>query len=202
MLLAGYLFKDQITARFVDEANKHLATPVKIGKIDVSLWGQFPLMAIEFTDVYVEDSHPQEFPLFTARRGALSFSAADAWNGRYIIRGLQVQESDANIRLDKKGVGNFKIFKKDSDTQKSFSLDLKNIELNRQRVTYIDEELNQNHEWSSSNLDADISLKDNIYRIAAAGDVLSSQVGVGDHIFLKDKLFDVTCSLTYDDIRK
>jgi hypothetical protein len=202
ILLAGYLFKDQIIARFVDEANKHLATPVKIGKIDVNLWGQFPLMAIEFNDVYVEDSHSQIFPLLTAKRISVSFSAADAWNGRYIIRNLNVQESEANIRLDKKGMANFRILKKDSETQKNFSLDLKNIHLKRQRVTYIDEAVKQNHEWSSSDLDADISLKNNIYRIKASGDVLSNQVGIGDYIFLKDKLFNVTCDLTYDDVKK
>lgn len=202
LFLAGYLFKDQIIARFVEEANKHLATPVKIGKIDVNIWGQFPLMAIEFRDVYVEDSHPEVFPLFTAKRVSLSFSAADAWNGRYIIRSLNVQESEANIRLDKKGVGNFQVLKKESETQKSFSLDLKNIQLKKQRVTYTDEQAKQNHEWSSSDLDADISLKDNIYHINASGDVLSNQVGIGDYIFLKDKLFNVACSLTYDDIKK
>ncbi|MFM8834444.1 MAG: hypothetical protein ACKOEV_12570, partial [Cytophagales bacterium] len=53
-----FLFKDRIVQEFVKEANKNLNTPVKIGKIEISAWGDFPNLSIVFTDIYVEDSHP------------------------------------------------------------------------------------------------------------------------------------------------
>src|SRR6267154_3136349 len=66
-----YLFTDRIIQQFVREANKNLNTPIKIGKVDVSAWNDFPNLAIEFTDVYIEDSYPGEYPLLTAK--AISF---------------------------------------------------------------------------------------------------------------------------------
>ncbi len=199
---AGFLFKDKIISRFVAEANKQLATPVKIGKMEISVLRHFPDMSIEFTDVYVEDSHPEIFPLFTAKKISFSFNSFEAWGGQYKIQRLDVFESETNIRINKKGVGNFQIVKDTVGKGQSVSLDLKNVRLKKQRITYVDESVNQSHEFNSSSLAADITLKDNVYRILASGDAISNQVGIGSYIFLKDKLFNITLAMTYDDEKK
>ena len=51
-----FLFKDRIIQQFVREANKSLGTPITIGKIDASVFQDFPKISIVFTDVYVEES--------------------------------------------------------------------------------------------------------------------------------------------------
>jgi hypothetical protein len=196
---AAFIFKDKIIDRFVEEANKQLTTPVKIGKIDISLFSHFPSLSIELKDVYVEDSHPETFALFTAKKVSFSFNAFDAWKGDYIIQSLNAEETETNIRIDKKGVGNFRIVKESAQEGKSVSFDLKNIRLKRQRVTYVDESIKQSHEFSGSSLAANVSVSNNIYSISASGDVITTQVGIGEYIFLKDKLFNIDLSMTYDD---
>src|SRR5882672_7158964 len=106
-----FLFKDRIIQEFVREANKSLNTPVRIGKIDISAWSDFPNLGIEFTDVYVEDSHPGEYPLLTAKSISFYLNPVEAWNGDYSIRGLQIVDSETNLKIDAQGNTNYTIFK-------------------------------------------------------------------------------------------
>ncbi len=81
-LTSVFLFKDRIIQQFITEANKSLSTPVKIGKIDISPWDDFPNMAIVFHDVYVEDSHPGNYPLLTAKKVSFFLNPIEVWKGQ------------------------------------------------------------------------------------------------------------------------
>jgi len=170
--------------------------------MEISLLSDFPQMSIEFKDVYVEDSHPEIFPLFTAKKVAFSFNAYDAWKGKYNIQSLSIQESETNIRINEKGIGNFQIVKDTTGKGQSVSFDLKNVQLKKQHVTYADDLAGQSHEFNSSALAAEIKVKENIYYITASGDVISNQVGIGKYIFLKDKLFNIQLAMAYDDTKR
>ena len=202
-LTAAYFLKDKLVNRFIEAANEQLATPVKIGKIEISLFSQFPSITLEFSDVYVEDSHREIFPLFTAKKVSFSFNALEAWNGKYIINGLEIEDSETNLKVNAEEKGNYQILKSaPSSGGKSVSVDLKNIVLKRQRVTYVDETAKQSHDFSSSKLKAGVSFKENIYTILASGDMITHQIGIGNNIFFKDKLFDLDFSMIYDDNQK
>jgi hypothetical protein len=199
-MASAYLFRDKIINRFVEEANKHLATPVKIGKMDVSMLADFPEISIEFSDVYVEDSHPETFPLFTAKKVSFSLNAYDAWNEKYSIKGLKIRNSETNIRINAKGKPNY-VITKDSvgSGGASISFDIQDIQLRNQHVIYADEFNNQNHEFSSEALTASIIATDDKYNISAVGDVTSTQVGIGDLLFFHNKEFAVKVEMVYDD---
>ncbi|MFN5430446.1 MAG: AsmA family protein, partial [Cyclobacteriaceae bacterium] len=125
-----FLFKDRILQQFINEANKSLNTPVKIGKIDLSVWQDFPNLSIVFTDVYVEDSHSRSYPLLTAKKVSFSLHALEAWKGNYSVRGLQISDSETNLKIDKEGLNNFTIVKHSKDAVAStISFDLKNVKL-------------------------------------------------------------------------
>jgi hypothetical protein len=63
VVVSVFLFKDRIIQEFVREANKQLSTPVKVAKIEVSIFENFPRLSIVLNDVYVEDSHEGIYPL-------------------------------------------------------------------------------------------------------------------------------------------
>lgn len=197
-----FLLKDKIVSRFIEEANKHIATPIKIGKMDITVFSHFPNMSIEFRDVYVEDSYPEIFPLFTAKRISFSFNAYDAWQGKYDIKSLNIIESETNIRINKKGVGNFQVTKDSVGDGGNLSLDLNNVRLKKTRFSYNNEQIGQSHELNSSSLEADVELKNNVYDIAASGDMISNQIGIGSQVFLKDKLFNIELQMVYNDAKK
>jgi uncharacterized protein involved in outer membrane biogenesis len=197
-----FLFKDRIIQQFVHEVNKSLATPVKIGKIDVSAWGDFPNLAIVLTDVYVEDSYPGEYPLLTA--GTISFylNPIEVYHGNYAIRGLFIAESETQLKVDEKGVDNYTILKKSDGTGNAVSFDLRNVKVQDAKVVYWDKRSRQHHIFLSKNLTASVHADGNLYDIRSFGDITTEQIGIGTQIYLKRKSWDVNSSLLYNDSLK
>ena len=200
---SAILFKDRIIQRFISEANKDLSTPVKIGKIEVSVLEDFPNLSIVLTDVYIEDSHPGEYPLLTARRVSFVLNVVEVWNGQYTIRGLKVVDSETNLKINEAGKSNYTIVKSDAEGGSgSVSFDLQKVSLKNTLVTYLDQALVQHHEFSSANLLASITAENHQYHIEAEGDVVIEQIGVGKSIYLQKKIFDVKALLDYNDSAK
>lgn len=194
-----FLFKDRFVQQFIREANKHLGTPVTIGKIDVTVFEDFPRLSIVFTDVYVEDSHPGNYPLLTAKKASFSLNILDAYRGQYVVQGLSISDSETNLRVNKEGINNYTIVKAGKGNGGSVSFDLEDVRLHASTVTYIDLSVVQHHEYYSENLNARIVARDTIYQIAASGDVTIGQIGVGASKFLEGKAFYVEAALEYDD---
>ncbi len=197
-----FLFKDRIIQQFIREANKSLGTPVTIGLIDVSVWDDFPRLSIVFTDVYVEDSHPGKYPLLTAKTISFSLNAWEAYQGVYIVRGLQLKDSETNLRINKEGKTNYNIVKSGGEGGGSVSFDLQDVKLLGTEVSYIDLSIGQHHTFTSTDLSAGIKADHDVYHIAANGDVTIGQIGVGSSKFLEEKTFQVEALLDYDDLGK
>lgn len=203
MAISVFLFKDRIIKQFVNEANKRLNTPVKIGKIDISMLSDFPNLAIVFTDVYIEDSHPGTYPLLTADRIAFNLNPIEVWRGNYSIRGLSVTGSETNLKINAAGKTNFNIIKEGSGGNGgTVRFDLKNVALTKTIVSYLDQQANQHHVFNSDKLAASISVTGDLYKIEANGNVLVEQIGIGSSLFLANKNFMVDAFVDYDDDKK
>jgi uncharacterized protein YhdP len=201
LVISVFLFKERIIQQFIREANKNLGTPVRIGKIEVSAFQNFPNMAIVLYDVYVEDSHPGEYPLLTAKRVSFSLNTIQVWRGHYTILGLEMRDSQTNLRINKAGKNNYTIVNSKGGGG-SVAFDLKNIQLKNTLVSYEDLSAGQLHEFSSVNLKANIAAKGDRYHIEAVGDVVTEQIGLTNSIWFHKKVFDVTAVLDYDDDAK
>lgn len=202
LLASLFLFKDRIIQEFIAEANKSLNTPVKIGRVEISTWRDFPNLAIVFTDVYVEDSHPGEYPLLTAKRISFYMNPIDAWRGNYAIRGLQVSDSETNLKIDNRGKNNFTIVKPGEQSGGSISFDLKNVKLSRTSFNYNDYQSHQHHVLSSESLTTSISVRSDVYKIDTRGTITSHQIGIGNQLFLREKEFILQAQVDYDDLKK
>jgi uncharacterized protein involved in outer membrane biogenesis len=152
-----FLFQDKIINQFIREANKQLNTPVKIGKIEVSVWRQFPKLSIVMRDVYVEDSHPGQYPLLTAQEVSFQLNLMDVWNENYIIHGLQIRDSETNLKINATGQNNYTIAKSTGkkDTG-AVSFELDRVKLTNTRVHYTDLSAAQEHTFTSKDLIASI----------------------------------------------
>jgi uncharacterized protein YhdP len=197
-----YLFKDRIIQQFIREANKSLSTPVQIGRIEVSAWQDFPNVAITFTDVYVEDSHPGLYPLLTAKTVSFYINPMDALQGKYSIRGLKISDSETHLKLDENGINNFTIVNKSGGGEKNISFDLRNVKLVNTRVTYQDLQALQHHIFGSEKLTASVRLNNAVYRIEAQGDIALGQIGIGSLTLLENKKLEVSALVNYDDGNK
>lgn len=197
-----YLFKDKIIQQFIREANKSLSTPVQIGRIEVSAWQDFPNVAITFTDVYVEDSHPGVYPLIEAKTVSFYLNPIEAMQGKYSIRGLRISNSETHLKINEQGVNNFTILKESGKSNENISFDLKNVKLTNTKVTFQDLKSLLHHVFESSKLTASVKLVDNQYHISSKGDVLVGQIGIHSVVLLLGKKFNVDADIIYDDAKK
>ena len=201
--ISAFLFKDKIINQFIREANKQLNTPVAVGRIDVSVWKNFPRLSIVMSDVSIEDSHPGKYPLLTAKELAFEMNLIDAWKGNYLIEGLQVTDSETNLKVNLEGVNNYTIAKSTpGNTQGSVKFALHNVRLVNTVVHYNDQSLNQQHTYTSKNLNASIDTDSDIYAIEADGDLTTTMIAVEGRSYLTGKTFAIESSLIYDDVRK
>ncbi len=203
LTISVFLFKDKIINQFIREANKQLNTPVKIGKMDVSLWQDFPRISILMKDVYIEDSHPGQYPLLTAGEVSFQLNLVDVWKENYIIQGLQIRDSETNLKLNAKGENNYTIAKGEGGGGNgAVSFQLHKVKLLNTKVNYTDVGAEQEHTFTSKNLTASIQTINDIYTIEASGEVTTEKIKVNQRSFLAGKSFQLESNLIYDDIQK
>lgn len=199
-----FFYKDRIIRQFIEQANTHLNTPIKVKEIDVSLFEHFPQLSIVMTDVYVEDSHPGEYPLLTAAKISFQLNAVDVWNGRYNVEGLRIVESETSLKINEKGKSNYNILKETntSSKQQAVSFALEQVVLEKTKVLYIDRTVNQHMVFNSGNLTASISISNDVYDIHAEGQVTTETLSIDGKSYSSGKSFIVNSDLIYDDIKK
>lgn len=203
--LAGsvFLFKDRIIKQFIVEANKHLSTPVKVGKIDVSIFEDFPQLSIVLNDVYVEDSQDGQYPLLTADRISFQMNPLEVYSGNYSIKGLRVENSETNLKVNKKGETNYQVVKSGSSSGSgTIGFELKDVALINTVVHYTDINLNQDFDFTSKDLTATIKTNNDLYSIHATGQLTTEKISIDNSLFLGGKAFTIETDLVYDDARK
>jgi hypothetical protein len=200
LIISVFIFREQIIKQFIAEANERLSTPVKIKKIDVSAFSHFPNLSIVFTDVYVEDSHPGQYPLLTASRVSFQLNPLEVYRGIYNIKGLEIKACETNLKINREGVSNFNVVKKiEQDTpQSSIGIELKNVKLKNVLVHYVDYPANQDFHFSTNELSAFIKSVNDIYSIGVSGEVTSKKIRIETTTILEDKTFEVDGNLVYN----
>ncbi len=201
LAVSAFLFKDQIIKQFILKANEQLSTPVKIGKIDVSVFQHFPHISIVFNDVYVEDSHAGQYPLLTAKQISFHLNPMEVYRGQYTIQGLKIVDSETNLKVDAKGENNYTITKESSGGG-PIRFELKNVNLKNTRVRYVDLQRTDEYIFTSGQLYASIQSANNLYTIVAKGNVDTEKLKVGKLSLLEGKSFQINASMAYDDIEK
>lgn len=202
LLVSAILFKDQIINRFIQQANQQLNTPVKIGKIEVSVVDHFPRFAIVFTDVYVEDSHAGQYPLLTAAKVSFQLNPFEVYRGHYTVLGLQVSDCETNLKINARGENNYTIVKASSESSGEVEFDLRNVSLLNCRVRYLDLDRKDDLVFYTEKLQADIHTANQVYDILARGSIVTEKIQLGTTSVLEGKKFTVTTNLLYNDAER
>jgi hypothetical protein len=202
LTVSVFLFKDRIIQEFIRQANRSLNTPVKIVKLDVSLLQDFPNISIVCRDVEIEDSHPGEYPLFTAGKVSFQLNPIEIWQGNYKINGLTVHDSETHLKISRLGESNYDVLKKDSTQrdEESISFSLENIILKNSQISYVDKKLNREFEFISDELHASIETTNNVYLIVTKGDLFTKKIKIKNNTLLSGKDFKLESTLRYFDL--
>lgn len=202
---AVFLYKDRIINEFIREANKQLNTPITIKKMDVSVLQQFPQLSIVFHDVYVEDSHPGQYPLLTAKKVSFQLNPISVWQGDYTIKGMEIHDSETNLKINDSGENNYRIIKEKTEASKAEStvgFALSNVFLHNSVVNYLDLRALQDFTFKSEKLLASIHSSKDVYDVHARGELVTEKMIIGSNHYLAGKSFKIKSHLLYDDAEK
>jgi len=205
LTVSVFLFKEKIISQFIREANKNLNTPVKIGKMDISMFPSFPQLSIVLNDVYIEDSHDGQYPLLTASEISFQLSPIQVWQGNFTIEGLKIKNSETNLKINQQGKNNYTILKetgKTSGNASTVKFRLEKVNLENTLVHYVDVNAEQLLTFRSGELLASIQSANNIYDIEAEGELTTERISVNENELLTGKSFQVKSDLVYDDVQK
>jgi hypothetical protein len=198
LIAATFLFKDQVINRFIQQANRQLNTPVKIGKTDVSVFERFPQLSIVFHDVYVEDSHKGQYPLLTASKISFQLNPLEVYRGTYRVLGLTITDCETNLKIDPQGENNYTILK-ESTSGESVGFQLQNVLLINCRVRFVNLERKDDLVFYTDRLKATITSKQDQYEIAANGTITTERMLFDKLALLENKVFRINANLIYDD---
>ena len=134
-----FVYQDEIKNLAVKELNKQLNTPIKVGKIDFSLFEHFPFAAISFPDVEMKESNNQhQNNLVQAKDISLLFNVWDLVNKNYHIKKLYLADAHVNIVIDSLGNPNYSIWKASQSSDEAFQFSIDKIRLENTSVSFKD----------------------------------------------------------------
>lgn len=182
ILISGflaYLYRDELQKKVVQWANDQLKVPVKVSKIEFSVWKSFPDASVEFLDVLVPDVINTQDTFLFAGRLSFSFNIYDLFQDKYILKAFSIEDGNLRIFFDQKLNFNGNIFKDKNDSAESgyFSVDLKKVNLKNIRFEYIDQP-------------ALLTIRSKVTECHLTGNLSSDKFTLSQTLELEDFLFD------------
>jgi hypothetical protein len=195
-----YVYQDKIISIVVSELNKKLKTPVKVERIDFSLWSKFPDVAIRFRNIEIEESiKPQLKPLLKAKDVYLTFNLFNFLSGNYKVNDLYIESGEAFLRRNKKGEINYDIVKKEEAASSGeVQFDLDQIQIRNIGFVYWDENRSQRYTASTKKSRAKLKVNGPEIGISINGDLDISGIEIGDDTFFAKKNTTVDGELSYN----
>ena len=153
LVIAVTVYEDEIVTYALQTVQGNLKTKSSIREADLTLWNNFPSVSIRFKDVYVEENSKAHDTLLFAKELYLSFDIVDLFSGKYNIDEIEAKDGSFNMRVDRKGLVNWDVWKPDTSStpNEKFKIHLEDIVgenisylyEDEQEKTFIDVKLNE-----------------------------------------------------------
>jgi len=132
-IFLAWKYEDEAKKFVIDKLNEQLNTQVIVSPkdIDFSVLRNFPNASVDFKNLKMLEAVPGDKKDTLMRVGVLSiqFNIRDIFNKHYVVKRIDLDEVDLNLKVDKKGADNFHFLKASTDTTvappdtNSFALD-------------------------------------------------------------------------------
>ncbi len=135
--LAGYVYthQDELKAAMLSAVNERLNSPVRIGALEVDLWGRFPDVSLRFDEVLIPDPQIPSDSLAYAASIYAQFDLFKAVRGTYILQRITLTDGRLKLRWNEDGTNNYGIFKEDSSSTAQAAVQLDGVTLLNTWVT-------------------------------------------------------------------
>ncbi|MFT5778418.1 MAG: hypothetical protein ACI837_001374 [Crocinitomicaceae bacterium] len=136
-----YFFKDDICDMVIAEVNQYLKTEVSVSDVDLSFWGSFPNLSVDFNDVFIKDAIEGATihdTLLYSERIRLKFNPMDFWRENYTVKAIEVSPGTLKLKVNEEGLQNYDILKdrEDQEGKDGVDVNLSSIKLLNFSVSY------------------------------------------------------------------
>ncbi|MES2133769.1 MAG: AsmA-like C-terminal region-containing protein [Bacteroidota bacterium] len=194
-----YIYEDDVKAIIIKELNKHLNSEVRIDpkNIDLTILKSFPDCALEFKNFTIMEASNAKIKdtLLYTEKLSLAFNVKDLFRKNYNIKKIELENSQANLKVDKKGNANYIIWKTDTTSKGSDSLSfaLEKITLKQVVLKYKNSKAKIKIETTIKKINFKGKFTDSDYMLSADGNAFVSLFQVEKTKYVNDKnlKFDV-----------
>lgn len=193
LLISGglYLFKDEICGAVINEVNKHLKAKVSVSEVDLTFWGSFPNLSVDFNHVFIQDSYAQSTikdTLLYSERIRLKFNPMDIWNEEYRVKKVQVYPGSLNLKVNKDGEVNYDIFKPSDDTASTaFKFELEKVVLEELHFSYANKATAQTYKSAINQMELSGNFSAEQFELKANSQLKVEKVRSGEITLLSNR---------------
>jgi hypothetical protein len=191
------IYKDDIIAKAVQSLQENLKSKSSYSAIDISVWSSFPLLAVDMQNIWIEDAFQKGDTLLHAKQFSLAFDWLDALSGRYDISKITLDQAQLNLIRDKKGRGNWDVFKEMTGHQ-DFQLGLKKLKFKTTKVRYWDARSDFFQETAFSTLALRGNFSDDFITIEGSADGQIADFYVDGKTYVHDIAWQWDGDLSFD----
>lgn len=206
-IILSFTYEGAVIRYLQKYLDKHLATELEVGKINLSFLRRFPnasvelrnIMAKSSTDLNKRDFSIKADTLLFARSVFFEFSLTGLIKGDYKLKNISIEDGWINLLTDRKGKTNFDIWEDSSSNDKNVvKVQLQNILFSDVSFRYYNLKNNINIEAKSRklNLRAEFGEPN---QILAKGNIMLNRLGVEKTINYIHKNLFVEIDLSYKD---
>lgn len=187
-----WVYKDEIVGMAIDQANKYLKVKVQVSEVDLTFWGSFPNLSIDFNDVFVQDafegSTTYDTLLFTERIRC-KFNPMDIWNEKYEVKSIEVEKGTLQLKIDSLGNNNYDIFKVPDSTESENPIDFKleRLYTNGIRFSYLNKKTAQYYSTRIDKLGATGDFTQRNFTAKTSAEFNINEARTGEIAIVKDQ---------------
>jgi uncharacterized protein involved in outer membrane biogenesis len=185
-------YEDEIGAYAIRKLETQITTEFSVSDVGLAFWKTFPNASVELSDVFIREKYQRQDTLLFAQTLYLKFNLWDVIKGTYRVNELDINEGNLFLEVNDKNENNWEVWLESETDTSNFEIDLEEISLTDMRVVYNDAPAQFSVDvltihtagsgnFSSRNMDLDLTLDMFVNKLASKGDVyLEKQVVAGD----------------------
>jgi len=201
VIIAGtaftYYYGDEIKQAVITHLNSHLKTEIEVTEVNFSLFQNFPMASVSFSDVLIYGAGTEKDTLVKAESIHTLFNVYELYRGNYVLRSLEIENGSCNIVEEQNGVSNYILWEnEDDDSSSSFTLALDKFIIQSIQFTYQDRSENRQFEFFIENAELKGKFNEDMVKAELKSVVKEVDLSIGkSNLFQGKTLFIYTNGL-------
>jgi len=189
LFIIGTYYADEAEQLIVSEINKLLRVEISVKDVELSLFSNFPNASLNLTELQTkEQPGTSSSPLLNAKKVSLLFNVYDIITGDYKIEKILLKDAFLNFIVRDDGSNNLSVVQKsDINESRNVNIDLQHVIFRNVEISYLNYPSDQEYLVNVIKGDLKGVFTSENYMIEISGNVYSTHIRSGKHIFLKER---------------